>query len=257
VPSADVPQPAGGAARNAIPLYDIPTVKVVKHYITDAPLRTSALRTLGGYANVFALESFVDELAIAAGADPVEFRLRHTKDPRARGVIEAAAKRAGWQPGARGDGARGRGIAFSRYKNLACYCATVANVEVDRKTGRVRVSRVVAAVDAGQIVNPDGVINQIEGGIIQSASWTLLESVRFDRARVTTRSWADYPILRFTDVPEVEVVLLDQPAERFLGVGEGSQGPAAAAIANAIAHATGKRLRALPFTPERVKQAMA
>jgi len=257
MPSADVPQPAGGAARNAIPLYDIPTVKVVKHYITDAPLRTSALRTLGGYANVFALESFVDELAIAAGADPVEFRLRHTKDLRARGVIEAAAKRAGWQPGARGDGARGRGIAFSRYKNLACYCATVADVEVDRKTGRVRVSRVVAAVDAGQIVNPDGVINQIEGGIIQSASWTLLESVRFDRARVTTRSWADYPILRFTDVPEVEVVLLDQPAERFLGVGEGSQGPAAAAIANAIAHATGKRLRALPFTSERVKQAMA
>ena len=254
---ADVPQPAGGAARNAIPLYDFPNVKVVKHYIAEAPLRTSALRTLGGYANVFALESFVDELAAAAGADPVDFRLRHVKDPRARGVIDAAAQRASWRPSARGDGTRGRGFAFARYKNLACYCAMAADVEVDRKTGRVSVTRVVAAVDAGQIVNPDGVINQIEGGIIQSTSWTLMESVRFDRTRVITRSWADYPIVRFTDVPEVEVVLLNQPAERFLGVGEGSQGPTAAAIANAIANATGKRLRALPFTADRVKQAMA
>jgi nicotinate dehydrogenase subunit B len=254
---ADVPQPAGGAARNAIPLYDFPNVKVVKHYLAEAPLRTSALRTLGGYANVFALESFVDELAAAAGADPVDFRLRHLKDPRARGVIDAAAQRAGWRPSARGDGTRGRGFAFSQYKNLACYCAMAADVEVDRKTGRVSVTRVVAAVDAGQIVNPDGVINQIEGGIIQSTSWTMLESVRFDRTRVITRSWADYPIVRFTDVPEVEVVLLNQPAERFLGVGEGSQGPTAAAIANAIANATGTRLRALPFTADRVKQAMA
>jgi CO/xanthine dehydrogenase Mo-binding subunit len=254
---ADVPQPTGGAARNAIPLYDFPNVKVVKHYIAETPLRTSALRTLGGYANVFALESFVDELAAAAGADPVEFRLRHLKDPRGRAVIEAAAKKAGWRSGVRGDGVRGRGFAFSKYKNLACYCAMVADVEVDRKTGRVSVNRVVAAVDAGQIVNPDGVVNQIEGGIIQSASWTLMEAVRFDRTRVTTRSWTDYPIVRFTEVPEVDVVLLNQPAERFLGVGEGAQGPTAAAIANAIAHATGKRLRALPFTAERVTQAMA
>jgi CO/xanthine dehydrogenase Mo-binding subunit len=252
---ADVPQPSGGAARNAIPLYDVPNVKVVKHYIAETTLRTSALRTLGAYANVFALESFVDELAAAAGVDPVEFRLRHMRDPRARAVIEAAARRANWQPGRRGDGTRGRGFAFAKYKNLACYCAVVADVEVDRKTGRVSVSRVVAAVDAGQIVNPDGVVNQIEGGIIQSASWTLMESVRFDQTRVTTRSWADYPIVRFAEVPEVEVVLLNQPAERFLGVGEGSQGPTAAAIANGIANATGKRLRALPFTPERVKQA--
>jgi nicotinate dehydrogenase subunit B len=256
VPSADVPQPTGGSDRNAIPLYDFPNVKVVKHYIAEAPIRTSALRTLGGYANVFALESFVDELADAAGADPVEFRLRHLKDPRARAVIEAAAQRAGWRANAKGDGVRGRGFAFAKYKNLACYCATAADVEVDRKTGVVRVARVVAAVDAGQIVNPDGVINQIEGGIIQSASWTLKESVRFDRTRVTTRSWADYPILRFAEVPEVEVVLLDQPKERFLGVGEGSQGPTAAAVANALANATGRRLRALPFTPERVKRGL-
>ena len=128
--------------------------------------------------------------------------------------------------------------------------------EVERRTGAVRVARVVAAVDAGQIVNPDGVINQIEGGIIQSISWTLKESVRFDRTRVVTRTWADYPIMRFADVPEVDVVLLDQPSERFLGVGEGAQGPTAAAVANAVANATGKRLRALPFTPERVRRAL-
>ena len=257
VPPADVPQPTGGSDRNAIPLYEFGAVKVVKHYIADAPLRTSALRTLGGYANVFALESFVDELAAAAGADPVEFRLRHLRDARGRAVIEAAAQRAGWTAKARSEGARGRGVAFARYKNLACYCAVVADVIVDRASGRVRVTRAVAAVDAGQIVNPDGVVNQIEGGIIQSTSWTLKESVGFDRTRVTTRSWADYPIVRFDEVPEVDVVLLDRPDERFLGVGEGSQGPAAAAIANAIAHATGRRLRALPFTPERVKQALA
>ena len=253
---ADVPQPAGGSDRNAVPTYELPNLTVVKHYLPDPPLRTSALRTLGAYANVFALESFVDEMAAAAGADPVDFRLRHLKDPRARAVIEAAAQRAGWTPKARGDGRQGRGVAFARYKNLACYCAMVADIAVDPSSGQVRVARVVAAVDAGQIVNPDGVRNQIEGGIIQSASWTLKESLSFDRARVTTRSWADYPILRFEEVPAVEVVLLDQPSERFLGVGEGAQGPAAAAIANGIAHATGKRLRALPITPARVKQAL-
>jgi nicotinate dehydrogenase subunit B len=257
VPAADVPQPAGGSDRNAIPLYDFGAVKIAKHYIADAPLRTSALRTLGGYANVFALESFVDELAAAAGADPVDFRLRHLRDTRARAVIEAAAQRAGWTAGTRGDGARGRGVGFARYKNLACYCAVIADVAVDRASGRIRVTRAVAAVDAGQIVNPDGVINQIEGGIIQSTSWTLKESVRFDRTRVTTRSWADYPIVRFDEVPTVEVLLLNRLDERFLGVGEGSQGPAAAAIANAVAHAMGRRLRALPFTPERVKAALA
>ena len=254
---ADVPQPAGGSDRNSIPLYEFPNVRVVKHYIPEAPLRTSALRTLGGYANVFALESFMDELAAAAQADPVEFRLRHLKDPRARAVIEAAAQRAGWTPKARGDGTRGRGFAFAKYKNLACYCAIAADVTVDRKSGKVRVTRAVAAVDVGQVVNPDGVVNQIEGGLIQSASWTLKEALRFDRTRVTTRSWADYPILRFEEVPQVEVVILNQPNERFLGVGEGSQGPAAAAIANAIANATGVRLRALPFTPARVKAALA
>jgi CO/xanthine dehydrogenase Mo-binding subunit len=256
-PVRDIPLPAGGADRNAIPLYDIPNVKVVKHLILKSPLRTSALRTLGAYANVFALESFMDELAAAAGADPVEFRLRHMKDPRGRAVIEAAAQRAGWRPNVGSDGSSGWGFAFSKYKNLACYCAIATEVEVDRKTGRVRVKRALAAVDVGQVVNPDGVVNQIEGGIIQSASWTLKEAVHYDRTRVTTRSWADYPILRFDEVPQVDVVILNRPDQPFLGVGEGSQGPAAAAIANAIAHATGKRLRSLPFTPARVKESLA
>jgi nicotinate dehydrogenase subunit B len=261
-PVRDVPLPAGGADRNSIPQYEIPNLKVSKHLILESPLRTSALRTLGGYGNVFALESFMDEMALAAGADPVEFRLRHMKDPRARAVIEATAARAGWKAGPSplrklAPSENGWGFAYSRYKNLGCYCAVAAEVSVNRSTGQVRVVRAVSAVDVGQVVNPDGVINQIEGGIIQSASWTLKEAVSFDRTRVKTRSWADYPILRFEEVPQVDVVILNQPNQPFLGVGEGSQGPAAAAIANAIASLTGKRLRDLPFTAERVKAALA
>jgi len=249
-------QPAGAADRNAVPLYVFPNQRIILHYLPEMPLRTSALRTLGAYANVFALESFIDELAVAANADPVEFRLRHMKDPRARAVIEAAAGKAGWQAGRKGDGARGRGIGFAQYKNLAAYVAVVADVEVDRRTGNVRVVKTVAAVDAGLIINPDGVINQIEGGIIQSTSWSLKESVRYDERRVQTRSWADYPILTFSEVPAVDVVLLNRPDERSLGTGEGSQGPTVAAIANAIANATGTRLRDLPFTRDKVKAAL-
>ena len=223
------------------------------HYLPVMPIRTSALRTLGAYANVYALESFIDELAAQAGTDPVAFRLKYMKDPRARAVIEAAAEKAGWQPNRKGDGSRGRGIAFAKYKNLAAYVAVVADVVVDRRTGKVRVERAVSAVDAGLIINPDGVTNQIEGGIIQSTSWTLKEAIRFDERHITTRSWADYPILTFAEVPAVEVVLLNRPEERSLGTGEGSQGPTVAAIANAVCNATGARLRELPFTPARVK----
>jgi CO/xanthine dehydrogenase Mo-binding subunit len=256
-PVNDVPLPAGGADRNSIPGYDFPNVKVVKHFIREAPLRTSALRTLGAYANVFALESFMDEMAAAADADPVAFRLRHLKDPRGRAVIEAAAQRAGWMPGRKGNPDSGWGFAYAKYKNLACYCAVAVEVGIDRKSGEVRVKRAVSAVDVGQAVNPDGITNQIEGGIIQSTSWTLKEAVSFDRTRVKTRSWADYPILRFEEVPQVDVVLLNQPGQPYLGVGEGSQGPTVAAIGNAIFNATGKRLRDLPFTPGTVKKALA
>jgi CO/xanthine dehydrogenase Mo-binding subunit len=252
----EAPLPAGGGDRNAVPCYDFPNQKIVDHFITDMPLRTSALRTLGGFGNVFAHESFMDELAHVAGADPVAFRLKHLSDARARAVLEAAATKAGWQEVVRSDGVRGRGVAFSRYETIKAYVAMIADVAVDRTTGEVRVERVTAAADAGQIINTDGLTNQIEGGIIQGVSWTLKEEVKFDRERILTRDWSSYPILTFSEVPAVDVVLLDRPEERSLGVGEASQGPTPAAIANAIFHATGVRLRDLPFTPERVKAAI-
>jgi nicotinate dehydrogenase subunit B len=255
-PPRMAPQPAGAGDRNAIPIYDLPRQRITNHLIKDMPLRVSALRTLGAYANVFAIESFIDELALAAGADPVAFRLAHTSDPRARAVIEAVAKAADWKSGQKSDGSRGRGIAFARYKTTATYTAVVVDVEVDRASGVIRVLRAFAAVDAGQIINPDGLINQIEGGIIQSTSWTLREQVRFDQNGILTRDWKTYPILTMPEVPRVETVLIDRPDERSLGAGEASQGPTVAAIANALAAATGKRIRELPFDPERIKAAL-
>ncbi|MFL5378946.1 MAG: molybdopterin cofactor-binding domain-containing protein [Myxococcales bacterium] len=252
----NIPQPAGGGDRNAIPLYVFPRQRVTNHMIPDMPVRVSALRTLGAYANVFAIESFMDELALAAGVDPVEFRLRHLADPRAKAVIEAVARKAGWRANTVGDGKKGRGIGFAKYKNLAAYVAVIADVEVDPATGVVSVPRAWAAADAGLIVNPDGLSNQIEGGVIQSTSWTLRESIAFDGTRILTRSWADYEILRMPEVPSVEVTLIDRPEEKSVGAGESSQGPTVAAIANAVANATGKRLRDLPLTPERVKAAL-
>ncbi len=251
------PQPSGAADRNAVPLYDFPSQKVLLHYITDMPIRTSALRGLGAYGNVFALESFMDEMAFAAGADPVEYRLRHMKNPRARAVIEECARKANWKPNQKGDGTRGRGIAFAQYKNLAGYCAVIVDLTVDRRTGKIALTRAVSAVDSGLVINPDGVVNQIEGGIIQSASWTLKEQVGYDRQRITMRSWADYPILTFPEVPPIEVHIINRPEERSLGSGEGSQGPTGAAIANALHNAIGVRMRELPFSPQRVKTALA
>jgi nicotinate dehydrogenase subunit B len=256
-PPQIVPQPAGGGDRNAVPLYDFPRQRVVHHFIKEMPLRVSALRTLGAYANVFAMESFMDELALAAGADPVAFRHAHLKDPRARAVIETVAKKAGWKPGGRSGGGKGRGIGFAKYKNLATYVAVIADVEVDAASGKVSVPYAWAAADAGLIVNPDGLANQIEGGIVQSTSWTLHEEVMFGPTGIKSRDWLTYPILTTPEVPRVEVELINRPQERSLGAGEASQGPAAAAIANAFAAATGKRMRELPLTPERLKLAVA
>jgi CO/xanthine dehydrogenase Mo-binding subunit len=223
----------------------------------ENPLRTSALRTLGAYANVFAIESFMDELAAAAGIDPIKFRLAHIKDARERAVIEAAAKAAGWKPGEKGDGVRGRGIGYAKYKTTATYVAVIAEVEIDRASGKVRVPRAWAAVDSGLIINPDGLTNQIEGGVVQSTSWTLYERVTFDEKRITSIDWQTYPILRFDAVPEkIEVHIINRPGKPFLGSGETGQGPAAAALANAIANATGKRLRDLPLTRKRIKDAI-
>ena len=252
-PGRNIPQPSGGSDRNSVPLYVFAQQKVINHLLPDMPIRVSALRTLGAYANVFALESFIDELAAAAGADPIEFRLRHLTDPRAKTVLETVASMAGWKAGENGDGRRGRGVGFAKYKNLAVWCAVIAEVQVDAGTGAVRVPRLWAAADAGMIVNPDGFANQIEGGCIQSTSWTLREAVGYDSTRILTRSWSDYPILRIDEVPTVEVKLINRPDERPLGVGEGAQGPTAAAIMNAFSSATGKRIRDLPLSAERVK----
>ncbi len=252
-----IPLPEGGGDRNAIPIYRFANAKVVHHFIPEMPLRVSALRGLGAYHNVFSIESFMDELAIAAGADPVEFRLKHLDDKRGRDIVEKAAHEFGWHKGQKIAPDRGYGFAFARYKNLAAYCAVASEVEVNRQTGRPRLVRAVAAVDSGQVVNPDGLINQIEGAILQSMSWTLYESVGFDDTRITSVDWQTYPILRFDAVPErVDVHIINRPGQPFLGSGETGQGPAGASIANAIADATGKRLRHLPLTRKRIKDAI-
>ena len=195
----------------------------------------------------------MDELAAAAGADPVEFRLRHLKDARARAVIEAVAQQCGWTNAAPADG-RGRGIGFARYKNLGCYVAVVAEVDVESAP---RLTRAWAAVDVGLVINPDGVINQIEGGIIQAASMTLKEQVTFDRERITSRTWDDYPVMKFSESPQVAVTLLDRSDLPPVGAGEGATGPTAAAIANAVAAAIGARVRDMPVSRERVIAALA
>ena len=256
-PPKPIPLPEGGGDRNAIPIYKFPNAQVVHHFIPAMPVRVSAMRALGAYHNVFSIESFMDELAKLAGADPVEFRLKHLDDPRGRDVIEKAAQGFRWQKRQKAPADRGFGFAFARYKNLAAYCAIASEVEVNRETGRPRLVRAIAAVDSGQVVNPDGLINQIEGAILQSMSWTLYEAVTFDDTKITSIDWQTYPILRFDAVPEkIEVHVINRPGLPFLGSGETGQGPAAASIANAIANATGKRLRDLPLTRKRIKDAI-
>lgn len=243
------PERGGGATRNAVPGYAFPHHRVVNHRLSVMPLRTSAMRALGAFLNVYAIESFMDELAEAAGRDPVEYRLAHLADPRARAVVEAAARRADWT---RSDSV-GHGIGYARYKNTAAYCAVVAEVEA---TAEVRVRRLTIAVDAGLVINPDGAANQIEGGAIQATSWTIRERVRFDSSDVTSTDWESYPILRFSEVPAVDVELLPGNGNPALGVGEAAQGPTAAAIGNALYDALGVRVRDLPLTPENIVAAM-
>lgn len=252
-PPAPIPMPEGGGQRNSVPLYNFLNYDVLYHFLPDAPIRTSAHRGLGAFMNVFSIESFMDDLAKAAEADPVEFRLRHLDEPRARDVITLTAKEFGWDPKRKRVPNRGVGFSFAQYKNLMSYMAIAVELEVVPETGQVHIERIVAAVDVGQIVNPDGVRNQIEGGIIQAASWALYEQVQFDEHRIRSFDWSTYPIMRFSDVPlKIDVHLIDRPGAPFLGAGEGSQGPTPAAIANAIANATGRRLRELPLTPHLV-----
>jgi CO/xanthine dehydrogenase Mo-binding subunit len=253
-PPRNPPLPGGGSHRNAIPIYEFPNERVTNRLVKRMPVRVSALRALGATTNVFAIEAFMDELAAAAGADPVEFRLRHLKDPRARAVIETVAAKAGWRKGEKGDGSRGRGIGFARYKNGACYVAVIVEVEAGNE---IAVKRVWAAIDAGLVINPDGLVNQTEGGIIQTVSWALKEAVQYDRSRILSSDWNDYPILTFEESPPVEVTIVNRPGEPPLGAGEGTQGPTVAAIANAVHNALGVRLRDMPFTRERVLSALA
>lgn len=242
-----------GEHRNAWPGYDFARVQIAKHFIMEHPFRCSSLRGLGAYANVFAIEQMMDELAVAAGEDPAVFRLAHLSDPRARAVVEAARDVIGWGKVDKAPG-RGQGIAYARYKNTAAYCAVAVEVEVNEDTGAIAIARATCAGDAGEAIAPDGIANQLEGGVIQSVSWTLKEAVRFTPGEITSVDWETYPILTFREAPEVETIVLNRPGEKFLGVGEASQGPTAAAIANAVFAATGVRLRELPFTPERVRK---
>jgi len=256
-----MPKPINGggpnyaADRNAIALYDFPGHNVTTHFITEMPWRVSSTRGLGAYANVFAIESFMDELAHANGADPVDYRLRFLKDARARDALVKAAEKFGWSQWQKTPG-RGRGIAFAKYKNIAGYCAVALEVEVNKQNGRIRVLRAVASADCGHMVNPDGVSNQIEGGLIQSLSWTLKEEVQMNETQVLSRDWNSYPILTFSEIPPIEVVLIDRPGQPYLGTGEASQGPTGAALANAVFDATGIRFRTLPLTPDRVLQSL-
>jgi CO/xanthine dehydrogenase Mo-binding subunit len=248
-PPGDVPESnGGGATRNGEPLYDIPAKRIIHHLVTEAPVRTSALRGLGAMPNVFAIECCIDELAERAGQDPVAYRLSIIADKRARAVIEKVVAMANWQAGAEGGAGRGRGIAFARYKNRAAYAAVVVELDVEET---INLRHVWCATDAGLVINPDGVINQLEGGIIQSASWVLKEQVRFDNA-VASFDWETYPVMKFSEVPEIDIELLNTKDEVPLGVGEVTAGPTAAAIGNAVSHALGARIRDLPMTRERI-----
>ena len=244
----------GGAERNAVPAYVLPNLQVIHHCLTVMPLRTSAMRALGAYANVFALESFVDELAELAGTDPLTFRKRHLEDPRAHAVLDAVVQRSDWW-GRRAEAPEGvgHGLAWARYKNTGAWCAVIARVQVDEQ---VRVLNLDLAVDVGMVVDLDGVINQIEGGAVQSVSWTTKEQVTFDRERITSNEWLTYPVLRFSEVPEVRVHVLDRPEEAPVGAGEAAQGPVAAALANAVYDALGVRVRTLPLSPDNLLRAV-
>jgi CO/xanthine dehydrogenase Mo-binding subunit len=247
---ADVPDAGGGGAvRNGTPLYAIPARRFIHHMVPETPIRTSALRGLGAMPNVFAIECFIDELAERAGRDPVDYRLDIMTDPRARATIGRVARMAGWNANAPAATGRGRGIGFARYKDRAAYSAVVAELAVDED---IRLIKMWCATDAGLVVNPDGAINQLEGGMIQSASWVLKEQVRLETTGIASRDWETYPVLRFSEVPEIEVELLPAVDDIPLGVGEATAGPTAAAIGNAVAHALGARIRDLPLTRERI-----
>jgi CO/xanthine dehydrogenase Mo-binding subunit len=243
----------GGGTRNGTPLYDFQAKRIIHHLALTTPVRTSSLRGLGALPNVFALECFVDELAEKAAIDPVAWRLSHLSDPRARRLIENVAERCDWASRGAGGEGKGLGIAWSRYKNRAAYAAVAVEVEVDQE---VHVRRAWIAADAGLVINPDGATNQLEGGLIHAISMTLKEQVTMDGDGITSRDWETYPILKFSEVPEISTVIVHAPNEPALGMGECTFGPTAAAIGNAVKHALGIRIRDMPLTRERIAAAI-
>jgi CO/xanthine dehydrogenase Mo-binding subunit len=248
----------GLISQNGNPPYAVPNQEVNVHWHRTAPLRPSNIRAPGKIANCFAVESFTDELAAAAGRDAVEFRLQGLTDPRGIEVLKRTAALIGWKT--RPSGARsgpGRGMAYIHYKNNESYVAIAIEADVDRSSGAIRVQRVDCAHDCGLIINPDALKAQIEGNILQTLSRTLFEEVAFDRSRVTSVDWSTYPILTFPDAPQILIDLVSRPQEPPLGAGEASATPVPAALANAVFDAAGIRLRTVPFTRQRVKAALA
>jgi CO/xanthine dehydrogenase Mo-binding subunit len=261
--AAGIAQPVGIStgliSQNGNPPYAVAHQEVEVHWLKDSPLRPSNIRAPGKVGNGFAVESFTDELAAAATRDPLQFRIAALSDPRGIEVLERAARLINWQtrPSPAPRGGLGRGIAYLHYKNNETYVATAIEAGVDRDTGAIRVRRVACAHDCGLIINPDALRQQIEGCILQTLSRTLHEEVAFDRSRVTSVDWSSYRILAFPEVPEIAIDLVDRPAEPPLGAGEAAATTVAAALANAVFDSAGVRLRTVPFTPERVRAAMA
>jgi CO/xanthine dehydrogenase Mo-binding subunit len=256
-------QSCGAVTFNTDPPYETPNVRVITHWMKETPLRPSNLRAPGKIANVFAVECFTDELAAAAGVDPLAFRLRGMTDPRAIDVVKRASEMVDWQPrpspnpnARQGNLLVGRGLAYARYKGTDNYVAMTAEVEVNRATGQIHVKRIACAHDAGLVINQDSLRNQVEGNIVQTLSRTLHEEIKFDHARVTSVDWVGYPLLRFPEVPVVNVALMNHPDQPPMGGGEAASVPVAAAVGNAFFDATGVRLRTVPFAPERVKAAL-
>jgi len=254
-PKANDPTEAngGGGTRNAFPLYDFPAMRVIHHLALETPVRTSSLRGLGALPNVYALECFMDELAERAGVDPVAYRLSLLSDPRARLLIETVADRCGWASRGPAGSGRGLGLAWSRYKNKAAYACVAVELDVDQD---ITLRRVWCAADAGLVINPDGARNQLEGGIVHAASMTLKEQVTLDGDGITSLHWDSYPIMTFSEVPEIDVEIIHNPDFPTLGMGECTFGPTAAAIGNAVAHALGVRIRDMPLTRERIAAAL-
>jgi len=262
LPHETVMAPGNIIGNSALP-YAFPNIQTVCHRLETTPFRPSWIRKPGRMQNTFANEAFLDELAAAAGVDPIEYRLRSLRDVRGTELLHRLATLAGWQArpspakdAASGEVSHGRGVSYVKYELNRTYVGAVAEVEVNRRTGAIRVPRVFIAHDCGQVINPDGLRNQIEGNVIQTTSRTMMEEVGFDRGMVTSLDWASYPIITFPDVPMVVIDLIDRPAEKPWGGGEPCSAVIPSAISNAVFDATGVRLRTAPFTPDRVKQAM-